>query len=295
MPARPRRVPSTRPRRGGTRHAAGRCSSPRGRRRSRRAGARRASSRRSPGGAWPTSFSGPALTAGQWSRPHAYPSPRRSTSACIRAATSSSLRPGRSPCVDHAEDLLRLADRAANPLDLGRRLAAAERVDDRLRRREAVDERRVREGLLQHPPEAVRQAVGRRVAIRVVERDRARREALDGLDERRPDALVVADDLVGADLLDARRVEAPDDRGSLAVAEMRNAPVHALYVPAMSSRHGSFVSSVSRTSVSQRSTSCSPRIATAWSTFSWTRLPSATAIAADATCSRPSRPRSSRP
>ena len=31
----------------------------------------RASSASSPGGAWPTSFSGPALTAGQWSRPHA--------------------------------------------------------------------------------------------------------------------------------------------------------------------------------------------------------------------------------
>src|SRR5918994_2188264 len=61
------------------------------------------------------------------------------------------------------------------------------------------------------------------------------------------------------------------------VAEIRNAPVQALYVPAISSRHGSFVSSVSRTSVSQRSTSCSRRIPAAWSSFSRTRLAWSTA------------------
>ena len=62
----------------------------------------------------------------------------------------------------------------------------------------------------------MRQAVGRGVAVGVVERDRARREPLDGLDERGPDALVVADDFVRADLLDAWRVEATDDRRPLA-------------------------------------------------------------------------------
>src|SRR5919106_747425 len=60
-------------------------------------------------------------------------------------------------------------------------------------------------------------------------------------------------------------------------AEIRNAPVHALYVPAISSRHGSLVRSVSRTSVSQRSTSCSRRISAAWSSFSRTRFAWSTA------------------
>jgi hypothetical protein len=61
----------------------------------------------------------------------------------------------------------------------------------------------------------VRQPVGGRVAGRVVECDRARVEALDGREERRLDALVVADHLVAADLLDARRVETTDDRDPL--------------------------------------------------------------------------------
>jgi hypothetical protein len=56
------------------------------------------------------------------------------------------------------------------------------------------------------------------------------------------------------------------------VADTRNAPVQALYTPAMRSRHGSFVSMVSRTYVSQRSTSCSPRISTAWSSFCCTSV-----------------------
>ena len=51
-------------------------------------------------------------------------------------------------------------------------------------------------------------------------------------------------------------------------AETRKAPCQALYTPAIRSRHGSFVSDVSRTNVSQRSTSCSRRIPTAWSSFS---------------------------
>ena len=55
-------------------------------------------------------------------------------------------------------------------------------------------------------------------------------------------------------------------------AATRNALCHAQYVPAMRSRHGSFVSSVSRTSVSQRSTSCSRRMPVAWSSFSCTRV-----------------------
>jgi hypothetical protein len=112
---------------------------------------------------------------------------------------------------DDVEDLLGLRDRTADELDLGGRLPAAQRVDDRLGGDEPVDERSAREGLVQQPPEAMRQAVGSGVAVRVVERDRSRREPLDGLDERRPDALVVADDLVRADLLDARRVEAAHD------------------------------------------------------------------------------------
>ena len=52
-------------------------------------------------------------------------------------------------------------------------------------------------------------------------------------------------------------------------AETRNALCQAQYVPAIRSRHGSVVSSVSRTSVSQRSTSCSRSISVAWSSFSW--------------------------
>ena len=61
----------------------------------------------------------------------------------------------------------------------------------------------------------MRQPVSGRVAGRVVERDRARVEALDRREERRLDALVVADHLVAADLLDARSVEATDDRDPL--------------------------------------------------------------------------------
>ena len=55
-------------------------------------------------------------------------------------------------------------------------------------------------------------------------------------------------------------------------AATRNALCQAQYVPAMRSRHGSFVSSVSRASVSQRSTSCSRRMPVAWSSFSWMRV-----------------------
>ena len=47
------------------------------------------------------------------------------------------------------------------------------------------------------------------------------------------------------------------------VAEMTNAPVQALYVPAIKSRHGSLVSIVSRTRVSQTSVSCSRKMSIA--------------------------------
>ena len=80
---------------------------------------------------------------------------------------------------------------------------------------ESLCERRVCERLLQLEPEPVRQPVGGRVAGRVVERDRARVQALDGGEERRLDALVVADHLVTPDLLDARSVETTDDRDPL--------------------------------------------------------------------------------
>ena len=65
----------------------------------------------------------------------------------------------------------------------------------------------------------MREAVGGRVAGRVVERDRRRVEARDRLTENRPDTLVVGDDVgVTPNLLDAGRVEAPDDRLPLARA-----------------------------------------------------------------------------
>ena len=131
-------------------------------------------------------------------------------------AISSSLRPVRRWRLTSSKISSVSRDRAADAFDLGRRLATADRVDDRLRGRESLGIRRARERVLEQAPEAVRQAVGGGVAVGVVERDRARREPLDGLDERRPDALVVADDLVRADLLDARRIEATDDRRPLA-------------------------------------------------------------------------------
>ena len=62
----------------------------------------------------------------------------------------------------------------------------------------------------------MRQPVRRRVARGVVERDRPRGETLDGSEQRRLDALVVADDVVATRLLDARRVEAADDRDPFA-------------------------------------------------------------------------------
>ena len=117
---------------------------------------------------------------------------------------------------DDVEDLLGLAGSRANALDLLRRLPPAKCVHDRLGGREALGERCLSEGLLELEPQAVGEAVGCRVAGRVVERDRPRREPLDRLAEGGADALVVTDDLVGADLLDARRVETSDDGDPLA-------------------------------------------------------------------------------
>ena len=71
-----------------------------------------------------------------------------------------------------------------------------------------------------------------------------------------------------------------------------NAPCQALYTPAIRSRQGSLVSIVSRTNVSQRSTSCSRRISTAWSSFSWTRV-DVVATAADASSGELQRSRTS--
>ena len=125
-------------------------------------------------------------------------------------------QPGPQCSRDEVEDLLGLAHRLPDEVDLHGRLAAPERVDDRRRRDETVRESAVRECLLELEPEPVRQAVRGRVAPRVVERDRARREAFQRLTQRGLDALVVADHVVAADLLDGRCVEAADDRDSLA-------------------------------------------------------------------------------
>ena len=116
---------------------------------------------------------------------------------------------------DGVEDLFRLARCAADALDLLGRLPSAERVHDRLGRDEAVGES-VGERVLQHAPEPVRQPVRSGIALRVVERDRAGREAFDRLTQGGADALVVADHLVRADLLHRRRVEAADDGDPLA-------------------------------------------------------------------------------
>jgi hypothetical protein len=63
----------------------------------------------------------------------------------------------------------------------------------------------------------VREAVRRGVALRVVERDRSGSEPIERSAQGRADALVVADDLrVRTERLDARCVEAPDDRDPLA-------------------------------------------------------------------------------
>src|SRR4029453_9609520 len=102
-----------------------------------------------------------------------------------------------------------------NPLHLCRGLPAAQRVDDRPRGDEAIRKRGLREGLLELEPETMRETVRGRVALRVVERDRPRRQALDGLAEGGLDALVVADHVVAARLLDGGRVEATDDRDAL--------------------------------------------------------------------------------
>ena len=67
-------------------------------------------------------------------------------------------------------------------------------------------------------PEPVREPVGGRVALGVVDRDRLWRESFDGRTEVRPDALVVADHLVCAERFDARCVETSDDRDALAGA-----------------------------------------------------------------------------
>src|SRR5262249_11942793 len=104
----------------------------------------------------------------------------------------------------------------SNALDLARRLASAERVDDRVRRDEAVGELGSAERLLELEPEAVRETVSGRIASRVVERDGSRGQAAHHLDERRLDALVVTDDRVSADLLDRGGIEATDDRDALA-------------------------------------------------------------------------------
>ena len=104
---------------------------------------------------------------------------------------------------------------SADEVDLHGRLAAPERVDDRCRRDETVREPAVRECLLELEPEPVGQAVRSWVAPRVVERDRTRREAFQRLTQRGLDALVIADHVVAADLLDGRCVEAADDRDSL--------------------------------------------------------------------------------
>ena len=59
--------------------------------------------------------------------------------------------------------------------------------------------------------------VGRRVRCGVVERDRARVEPLDRLEQVGSEALVVGDDIaIGAEVADARRVEAADDGDPLA-------------------------------------------------------------------------------
>src|SRR5262245_37152221 len=113
------------------------------------------------------------------------------------------------------EDLLRRLDRTADAAHLLGRLAPAQGVDDPLGRDESVRVRRPRERLLEVEPEPVRQPVRGWVALRVVERDRARRDAFDGLSKRRAEALVVPDDLVHADLIHARRVVAPNDRDPL--------------------------------------------------------------------------------
>ena len=162
---------------------------------------------------------------------------------------------------DELEDLLSFAHRVADEVDLHGRLAASEGIDDRCRRDETVREPGVRERLLELEPEPVRQAVRGRIAPRVVQRDRAGRESFQRLTQRGLDALVVADHVVAADLLTAGASKRPTIATRSPVAEMTNAPVQALYVPAIRSRHGSLVSIVSRTSVSQTSVSCGEVIA----------------------------------
>ena len=118
---------------------------------------------------------------------------------------------------DALEDLLRRRGRRAHERHLLRRLASPHGVDDVLRGDEPLWVRRAGERLLELEPEAVGETVRGRVAPRVVERDRARIEPLDRLAERGADALVVADHLaVRPHLLEARRVEAADDRDPLA-------------------------------------------------------------------------------
>ena len=137
----------------------------------------------------------------------------------MTAAISVSFIPGPMRSRDVGEDLFRLGDRGADTSDLERRLAPAQRPDDGLRRDESIGVRRALQSLAEHEPEPVSEAVRSRVARRVVDRDRLRREALDRLAEPRPDALVVLHDLgVRPELLDARRVVAPDDRDPLARA-----------------------------------------------------------------------------
>ena len=130
-------------------------------------------------------------------------------------AISTSLRSGRSAAVTASKisSVSRVA--LTNALDLLGRLPSAERVHDRFGRDEAVGVR-VGERVLQDAPEPVCQSVRSGIALRVVERDRARREAFDRLTQGGADALVVADHLVRADLLHRRGVEAADDGDPLA-------------------------------------------------------------------------------
>ena len=119
----------------------------------------------------------------------------------------------------------------------------------------------------------MREAVGCGVARRVVERDRPRREPLDRLAGGRGGC--------------SRRSRRPRRRRSARRSARRNVrrwrparrsrrrgtrPATRCTRPAMRSRQGSLVSDVSRTNVSQRSTSCSRRISAAWSSFSCTRV-----------------------
>ena len=176
---------------------------------------------------------------------------------------------------DEREDLLRLGDRGADAFDLEGRLAPPQRADDLRGRHEAIGVRRALQGLAQHEPHSVREPVRGRVAGRVVERDRLRVELFDRLTENGADALVVGDDVGVAP---ACTTPGASKRPTIAFRsperERRNALCQVQCVPTISSMHGSGVTCVSWTNVSQRSMSCSSRIAGTWSSFSRMSIPS---------------------